>query len=279
MRACKVILLIIALISLAGCKETLHTNLSENDANAMVSILLRNGLDGEKFSDKKGRHGIKIDRSQIADAVQLLKEYGFPKEDFESMGEIFKKEGLLSSPLAERARYIFALSQSIQEMLTRIDGVLIARVNVVLPQNNPFADNIQPSAASVMIQYHPQSTIVEQRSEIKQIVTKSIEGLAYEKVSLWMVPAMTPPENSQPVRWQRALGLKLTPDSVGGFWLIVASLMLLLSAALGGCGFLSWRLRLLRKQHREDAENGIAVAASSDPAGKPAESIFRVVTG
>ena len=106
------------------------------------------------------------------------------------MSEMFQKDGLVSSPLEERVRFIYALSQSVQETLMQIDGVLVSRVHIVLPENNPaISEGKQPSSASVFIKYHPAYDLESMKSEIKLIVEKSIEGLSYDKVSVVMVPA------------------------------------------------------------------------------------------
>ncbi|OQX07550.1 MAG: EscJ/YscJ/HrcJ family type III secretion inner membrane ring protein [Thiothrix lacustris] len=178
------------LILLTGCKTELYSNLAENDANAMLSILLNNKVTAEKTFDKKAAtYFLHVEESQIPQAVQLLKEQGYPKEKIATVGELFKKEGLISSPLEERARFIFALSQSVQETLSQIDGVLVARVHVVLPENNPIDTEVKPSSASVFIKYNPAFRLEDMKSDIKLIVEKSIEGLTYDKVSVVMVPA------------------------------------------------------------------------------------------
>ena len=178
---------------LSGCKTELYSKLDENDANAMLAILLNNKIDAEKMVDKKaGSYSLSVDESHIPQAVELLREHGYPKEKVASMGDMFKKEGLISSPLEERARYIFALSQSVQETLSQIDGVLVARVHIVLPDNAPMGDSPVPSSASVFIKYNPAYRIEDMKSEIKMIVEKSIEGLSYDKVSVVMVPAQLP---------------------------------------------------------------------------------------
>lgn len=129
---------------------------------------------------------------RISQAVTLLKEQGYPREKVTSLGELFKKDGLVSSPLEERARFIFALSQSVQETLSQIDDVLVARVHVVLPENNPMGEEIKPSSASVSVKYNPAYRLEDMKSQIKLILEKSIEGLSYDKVSVVMVPAQFP---------------------------------------------------------------------------------------
>jgi len=178
---------------LSACKTELFSSLSENDANEMVAILMNDHIDVEKAGDKKsGTYSLNVDESQMAKAVDLLREHGYPKEKTATIDQLFKKDGLVSSPLEERARFIYALSQSVQETLTQIDGVLVARVHVVLPEDSPLGQELKPSSASVFIKYNPAFNLEDMKSDIKLIVEKSIQGLSYDKVSVVMVPAQVP---------------------------------------------------------------------------------------
>lgn len=187
--------ILLSVIFLAGCKVQLHSQLNEIDANNMMAILLENNIGAEKISDtKSGTYTLNVDESKIPQAVALLREHGYPREKVASMQELFKKDGLISSPLEERARYMYALSQSVQETLSQIDGVLVARVHVVLPEDAVVNGSkpVAPSSASVFIKYHPSFELDSMKSEIKLIVEKSIQGLSYDKVSVVMVPAQLP---------------------------------------------------------------------------------------
>jgi len=175
---------------LSGCKTELYSGLDEQDANSMLAIMLDNGISAEKIANKKdSTYVLSVDEGKVSKAVSLLREYGYPREKVASMGEMFKKDGIVSSPMEERARFIYALSQSVQETLSQIDGVLIARVHVVVPENGPATTVMQPSSASVFIKYNPTYDLESMKSEIKMIVEKSIEGLSYDKVSVVMVPS------------------------------------------------------------------------------------------
>ncbi len=175
---------------LGGCKTELYSGLNEQDANSMMALMLDTNISVEKIGDKKsGTYTLNVDDSAIPQAVRLLQEHGYPREKVTTMSEMFQKDGLISSPMEERARFIFALSQSVQETLTQIDGVLIARVHVVLPESSASGQQIKPSSASVFIKYHPAYDLESMKSEIKLIVEKSIEGLSYDKVSVVLVPA------------------------------------------------------------------------------------------
>ncbi len=177
-------------VLLSGCQMELYSGLSESDVNSMLAILLSNDISAEKVKSKKGEtYSLLIDKSKIPNSVHLLKEHGYPKEKIEKMSELFKQEGLVSSPTEERARYIYALSQSVQETLSNIDGVLVARVHIVVPENNPYKEGLTPSSASVFIKYHPRTNLSDIKSEIKMIVEASIEGLTYDNVKVILLPA------------------------------------------------------------------------------------------
>lgn len=183
---------LLTLLVLTGCKTDLYSGLGEQDANSMLAIMLNQGISAEKIVDKKtSTYTLSVDKSSIPAAVKLLQEHGYPKEKVFSINEMFQKDGLISSPTEERARFIFALSQSVQETLTQIDGVLVSRVHVVLPETSTSGSGqqLKPSSASVFIKYHPAYDLESMKSEIKLIVEKSIEGLSYDKVSVVMVPA------------------------------------------------------------------------------------------
>jgi len=186
----KIIIIWVSTIFLSSCQMELYNGLTESDVNDMLAIMLTNDISSEKIKSKKGgSYSLMVDDSKIPESVRLLKEYGYPKEKVASIKDLFKKEGLVSSPMEERVRYIYALSQSVQETLTRIDGVIIARVHIVMPESNPYSDKVTPSSASVFIKYHPNTNLSDIKSEIKLIVEKSIEGLTYDKVSVVMLPA------------------------------------------------------------------------------------------
>ena len=78
-----------------------------------------------------------------------------PKVARATLGDTFRKEGVISTPLEERARYIYALSQELEATLSNIDGVIVARVHVVLPERVAPGEPVQPASASVFIKHDP----------------------------------------------------------------------------------------------------------------------------
>lgn len=222
--------MLLIVLLLAGCKTELHTGLNESEANDIVSVLVNNGIGADKVKDKKsGSFTVRVEESQISLAVETLRRHGLPRERFTRVDDIFKKDGLISSPLEERVRYIYALSEQVEETLSQIDGVVTARVHVVLPENDPFSEDVKPSSAAVFIKYLPGSRINEIKSEIKFIVEKSIEGLSYDKVSLVMLPANVGYASGNEGQWTSFLGIRVPQAQLGLFRTMVWGLLALVT--------------------------------------------------
>ena len=175
------------LLLLCGCKVELYQGLPEDEANDMLSILLRSHLSAAKSTGKDGTDTITIEQSDFAPAVELLRARGFPRHRFQTMGDIFQPSGLVASPVQERARLLWALSQELSGTVSQIDGVLTARVQVVLPDNDLLNRDPTPSSASVFIRYDDQSDVTRLVPQIKMLVADSVQGLSYDKVSVVLV--------------------------------------------------------------------------------------------
>ncbi len=230
-------------LALAGCQVELFTGLNEREANEMLAILMRAGIDADKVAAGEGLLTINVDQKRFAEAVDLLKRQGYPRETFASIGEVFKKEGLISSPLEERVRFVYALSQELSQTISEIDGVLSARVHVVLPNNELAMENVVPSSAAVFIRHQAGAPLDRLIPQIKMLVTNSIEGLTYDKVSVVLFPVDVDDAISNDVRLHDIGGIRLHPTSVNEFWLILGGLAGLAVLGLAGCGVLFWLWR------------------------------------
>ena len=92
--------------------------------------------------------------------------------------------GMISSPSEERIRFMDALAQDIARTISMIEGVVDARVHVVLPENDPFARNALPSSAAVAIRSRWNADISDLVPSVKALVKNAIEGLQYEKIQV-----------------------------------------------------------------------------------------------
>lgn len=247
-------------IAITACSESVDLvgSLSESEANEILATLLQAGIEAEKVPAGDGLITVQVASDKVAQALQIMRANGLPREQFTRMGDVFKKEGLISSPLEERARYIYALSQELAETISQIDGVIVARVHVVLPDRTPgTAEIVAPSSAAVFIKYKEAYNLDSVVPQIKRLVTNSISDLSYDNVSVILVPSMVTTTTARSVLpdTTRILGVEMLSQSRPAFVAIVAVLIVIAVAGLAGTATLYWLWRVKPKQNQKaDAE-------------------------
>ena len=255
--------------ALAGCQAELYSKLGEREANDMIALLHKNGIAAERSFAKDGTNQIKVEESQLAQAIELLKANGLPRRTFTNMGEVFKSSGLISSPTEERARFIYALSEELSRTISDIDGVLSARIHVVLPKNDLLRQDATPSSASVFIRHDARAPLKSLLPHVKMLVANSIEGLSYEKVSVVLVPVERPSIEAVAPRTVGAAtaatqaGLMAPRAGSGSAQALYLSLAGL--AALLLTGALAFWLGRRQGQHAHVGLSPVSGAARNDP--------------
>jgi type III secretion protein J len=194
-------MIVMCAATVASCKSELYTNLDQQHANQIVATLLEHGIAADRSPGKGDRVSVSVDESRFAEAVEVLNDNGLPKQEFATLGQVFKKDGLVSSPVQERAQMIFALSQELSESVSEIDGVLSARVHLVLPENDPLRQQLVPSSASVFIRHRADTPVNDLVPQVKMLITNGVAGLFYDKVSVILVPV---PERTSGIRSDRS---------------------------------------------------------------------------
>lgn len=223
LRAARWVFVIFLLILLTACRTDLYSQLSEADANEMLMVLRGAGLNAEKTVANSGKGWrISVIDDQVVQAMTLLSENGLPKKPHANLGDLFRKDSMVSSPTEDRVRFLYGVSQELSETLTRIDGVVTARVHIVLPDNDPRSKHRAASSASVFIKHSPSINFVAYVPSVRQLVARSVEGLDPELVAVTLVPAQVDAASA--------------PTSAAGYkpWMLVA--LSALALGLGGGG-------------------------------------------
>jgi type III secretion protein J len=224
LRRGRIALLALALASagLAGCKQELYSNLSEDEANQMMAVLMASGIQTDKASAGKTGFDLSVDNGDMLRAIAALKDAGYPKVKFDTIGDMFQPSGLMSSPFEERIRYIYALGQDVAQTLSRIDGVVTARVHIVLPASPELGEPVKPSSAAVFIKHEPGVDLDYFVPQIKRLVSSSIEGLDYSNVTVVLEEATPMKQVATPPRLEAVEvlpGVSVAEADQSRFWL------------------------------------------------------------
>lgn len=189
----RIFLAIALIVTLSGCKEqVLYSELNEQEANEMVAMLYASGLPASKVSAKGGVFRVDTSAEAFADAMAVLQSNGLPRKRYTNLGEVFAKEGFVSSPLEERARLNHALSEELSHTLSTIDGVLIARVHLAVPEKKQLSEKSEPASASVFVKHRYDIDLTSSISKIKALVVDGVENLPYDNVTVGLFAAEPP---------------------------------------------------------------------------------------
>lgn len=230
------------MLALSACKEDLYSNLDEREANRILAVLDRSGIPSSRIVQEDSLITVRVDDARFGEAVDLLEQVGLPQQKFASMGEIFQQDGLIASPMQERARFIFAMSQELSRTVSEIDGIQSARVHIVLPENDLLRRDSLVSSASVFVRHDAELDMATLIPQIKSLIINGISGLTYDKVSVIPVVAASHIlPDPQPV--SNILGIWVLETSQMRLSMILGILAALVLASGAGMGWLIWRQR------------------------------------
>jgi len=186
--------LAVLVILLSGCSVELYTGLGEKEGNEMLALLISEGVDAKKSAGKAGTVTLSVEESQLSLAMEILSRHSYPRKKFATINDVFPQGGLIQSPMADNARYGYAKSQDLAATLSNIDGVLTAKVHLVLPTEESknkvkSGDGKGEAKASVFIKYDSNVAMKSYIPQIKAMVANSVEDLDYENVAVVIFPS------------------------------------------------------------------------------------------
>lgn len=223
-------LLMVLCVALLGCRQpSLLEGLDQQQANEVLSVLLRNNITATKVDAGKTGYSVRINQVDFSAAVDLLNLYSLPSRPRLQVAEMFPSDTLVASPRAEKARLYSALEQRIEQSLGVLEGVVSARVHVSYDldagEGGRKAAPIHLSAVAVHERdIEPQLLI----TDIKRFLKNSFAAVEYENISV-VLSRRSPTQHVAP----SAVAVQ-SPSR--GVWLL-AALTLVLMAAGAGFGY------------------------------------------
>ena len=182
--------LFLALLTLlAGCSQQLFGSLSEHEVNEVVGALRAEGVQATKTKTAETTWSVAVPGNDFARSVAILRNQNLPPQNFDGLGQVFKKDSLVSSETEERARLIYAVAQELQRTLSQVDGVVIARVHPVILPRDAFSSKPRVSSAAVFIKHRATVDMAAKVPMIRELVAHGVEDLDEKNVSVALFPA------------------------------------------------------------------------------------------
>jgi len=178
--------ILVLLASTSACSTNILHGIDERAANDAARALERAGIGVEKLPDEGGgaagasaRFTLRVSRGDGARALDLLRALGLPRDPHHGFSETYAQPSLIPTASEERARYVDALAGEIERTLEEIDGVVSARVHLVLEETDPLAVDAKPRStarAAVLLTTRPGRTPIA-REDVQRLVAGSVAGL------------------------------------------------------------------------------------------------------
>lgn len=131
----------------AGCQEQIVHDLSEREANKVLSELHNAKVDASKVVQSDGRWAISVSKPEMFPALTHLESQRVLQAP-SPRGSSQAKSGFIPSREEQLFRHERAMAQAIEESLAAIPGVLEARVHLNLPAEDPLFGVSRTNAGS-----------------------------------------------------------------------------------------------------------------------------------
>jgi type III secretion system YscJ/HrcJ family lipoprotein len=213
---------------LAGCnRDSVRKNLTEDQANEVMAVLVLHEVAAKKEALEKKEFEVTVPREDLGYALQIVKQYALPRDIYQTpMCEIFKKQGMISVPIEDRARWMCSKALSLERAVFQgIDGVVTVTSSVSYADRDPFSDKQEAPHAAVTIKHVKDARI--DVDKVKAIARDSNAGILADNISVTLfeaqvIPRMTVASNAATTKsiafWVAMIGLAVFVAG-GGLWL------------------------------------------------------------
>lgn len=187
---------LVGALLLAACEAQLAEGLPDEQASALVVALDGAGIAATRMGDgaEPPHYRVSVAPDDVADALAVMRAEGLPHAVPEGLAETFGEGSLVPTPTEERARLVAALSGELARSIEEIDGVLVARVHLALPETETLAlDAPRPEPrASVLIRYRGDVAPYDEGA-VRRLVAGAIDHLDEAHVAIVGVGSPPPP--------------------------------------------------------------------------------------
>jgi type III secretion protein J len=227
--------------SASGCTTGVLHGLDEPSANEAMTALERAGIGAEKIVEEGGTNAafaLRVPRGDATRALDVLRVRGLPRERRHGFAEVYGQPSLIPTASEERARYLEATAGEIERTLETAEGIVSARVHLVLEEIDPLSLEGKPRAgarAAVLVKAADGRAPLTE-ADIQKLVAGSVPGLDPRAVAVVVTAAPASVEPS--LGPLAAVGpFRVTPSSR-------APLIVLFAGALAVIGVLAALLLL-----------------------------------
>jgi type III secretion protein J len=235
----KLFLMAALVVAGAGCSSNILHGVDERSANDATAALERAGIGAEKLPDESPAAGgatftIRVSRADGSRALDLLRSLGLPRDQRRGLSETYAQPSLIPTASEERARYLDAVAGEIERTLESVDGVVSARVHLVLEEHDPLAVDAKPRSgarAAVLLKARP-GRVPLAEGDVQRLVAGSVAGL--DPTAVAVVTAVAADGDEPKVLTLASLGpLRMTPGSRPILLAAFAAALLLLALLAG----------------------------------------------
>ncbi|MEO1336439.1 MAG: hypothetical protein AAFV29_12385, partial [Myxococcota bacterium] len=197
--------LLVAAGVLSGCaQETVAHQQQERQANKIVFLLKKDGLQPVKQKDEESRDlrfNVMVPQDEFNRALSILEQHNLPETPRPDTAEMFQNGGMIPTTEQQRAKRIVGIEGDIVNALRRVPRVIDVQAAVAIPESDPLRDvnEARPRPkASIIVIFDPDENGAPPMSakEFQQFVQAKLPELRSSEVTVQMVRSPSAPKRT-----------------------------------------------------------------------------------
>ncbi|MEZ4409084.1 MAG: hypothetical protein R3A52_21830 [Polyangiales bacterium] len=197
-------------LALAGCGgERVVERVDASEASRCVAALQRAGVAAEREA-VEGGYAVVVPAGSVARAAAVMRAEVLPRAAQPGFDALVGPRGVFETTEAARLRAEQARAGEVAETLSRMTGVLDARVHLALPEPDALRETPARPRASVLLVVRAGGERPDE-ARVRAVVAGAVQDLATDDVRVAIEVAPVAPPAARPVR---VLGVGVQEDSV-----------------------------------------------------------------